>query len=158
MLDLKAVLYQFPYGKIYEDVGTTYKTFLKANRVVYSSVPKYYYVQNSKSITKSESFNNRELNRIEMANNMCDDIEEKIKDYDLYNLLEIFRCSQHVAVVNVMIKSKCVDKGILNNTKKIIKDRKKIILNYGTKKQKYQYLLLLYNYPIYKLIFKLKNK
>ena len=41
---------RYPVGRYYEDVGTTYKLFLRADRVVCSSYKTYYYVQRSGSI------------------------------------------------------------------------------------------------------------
>ena len=38
---------KFPYGKLYEDISTIYKTFLKSNTVVYSNLKKYYYLHGS---------------------------------------------------------------------------------------------------------------
>lgn len=44
---------RYPIGKIYEDVGTTYRLILNSKKIVYSSNPKYYYVYNDCSITKT---------------------------------------------------------------------------------------------------------
>lgn len=49
----KASLFEnirFPDGKIMEDLGTTYKLFLRANRITYNSSKQYMYFQRAESI------------------------------------------------------------------------------------------------------------
>lgn len=42
---------RFPVGKLYEDQGTTYKLFHKAERIYLSDLPLYFYLQRSSSIS-----------------------------------------------------------------------------------------------------------
>lgn len=42
--------YEFPYGRLHEDVATTYKYYMKADKVVYGASNLYAYYQHSESI------------------------------------------------------------------------------------------------------------
>ena len=45
---------QYPDGAIYEDLMTAFEIFQAADKIVYQSIPLYYYFQVSQSITRSE--------------------------------------------------------------------------------------------------------
>ena len=64
---------EFPKGKLYEDIGTTYKYILKSNKVVYSNAIKYFYLQRNDSIMGSD-FKSKELDYIYQAENLLQDI------------------------------------------------------------------------------------
>ena len=59
----------FPKGKLYEDLATIYKVFLKANKIVFSNEMKYFYLQRSTSIM-GQKFRKKEMDLIENANEM----------------------------------------------------------------------------------------
>ena len=63
---------QFPIGKLYEDYATTYKVFAHVHKVVWYSVPLYYYRVREGSIMKS---------KIKEKNLMLMDISDDITDY-----------------------------------------------------------------------------
>lgn len=44
---------RYPKGKLYEDLGTTYKLFDRANKIVFNSSQEYYYLQRKESIISS---------------------------------------------------------------------------------------------------------
>ena len=149
---------KFPYKKIYEDVGTTYKVILKSKKIVYSSVPKYHYFQRPNSITKTYVFDEKERNRIEMANNMCNDVLSVYNDEEIKSAMENFCVSQYIAVLNIMIKSKKYDKKLIKETKEVIKRNKKNIYKTCSKKQKIQYTLCLLNFNLYRIVYILVSK
>lgn len=63
----KADLYQgirYPVGKVHEDNYTTYKLLDKANKIVYTEQPLYYYMMREKSITHDEGFNEKRFHII----------------------------------------------------------------------------------------------
>ena len=74
----------FPYGKICEDNGTTYKIIEKTNKkIAYGCTPKGYYVMRNGSITNSK-FNLRKLDMIELTDEMCDFLSKRhpnLNDY-----------------------------------------------------------------------------
>lgn len=57
---------RYPVGKLYEDLGTTYKLFFLSNKIAYSSEQLYYYSQRKDSIMQ-EKFSLRKLDRIELG-------------------------------------------------------------------------------------------
>lgn len=58
---------RFPKGKLHEDEFTTYKLFHKANLIIDTNFPLYYYRQRPGSIMNSE-FNIRRLDKLEALN------------------------------------------------------------------------------------------
>lgn len=63
----------FPDGKLFEDMGTTYKLLALANEVVFLDEYDYYYLQQPNSIMNS-SFNLKKLDIIDMSKEMIKDI------------------------------------------------------------------------------------
>ena len=64
---------KFPKGKLYEDIGTTYKYILKSNKVVYSNAIKYFYIKRNDSIMGSD-FKSKELDYVFQAGNLLQDV------------------------------------------------------------------------------------
>lgn len=56
----------YPVGKLFEDLGTTYKLFLKADSIVFGNAEKYYYIQRSNSISNNK-FNYKKLDYLYFA-------------------------------------------------------------------------------------------
>ncbi len=65
----------YPKGKLYEDIATTYKVFLKAEKIIFINKNLYYYRQRSNSIMGSD-FNIKEMDYIENAKTMIKDVSE----------------------------------------------------------------------------------
>lgn len=142
---------KYPFGKLYEDMGTTYKLIIKSERIVYTHKNLYNYVQRGNSITKTFNFNKREFDRIEMANDFCNSIIKlfpKLK----YQFLE-FKAMQYIAVSNVMIRNKCTDNNLIIETKNIIKGNLFRILRYASTKEKIQIFIYYVYFPLYKFLF-----
>lgn len=78
---------QFPVGKLYEDVGTTYRLIMQCpHYVACQLLPLYGYHQNQDSIIH-QGFNFHKLDLIELTDQMCDDIDQKFpKLQDVTNL------------------------------------------------------------------------
>ncbi len=70
---------KYPIGKIYEDLGTTYKLLAKANRVAVGNEVKYFYWQNQNG-TMSRDFSPQKMDRVEMAGQVLQDVRENIPD------------------------------------------------------------------------------
>lgn len=60
---------RYPVGKLYEDIATTYKIFLKANAIISGNNCIYNYVLRSNSIVNGE-FNEKKFDLIEMTDEM----------------------------------------------------------------------------------------
>lgn len=63
----------FPTGRLYEDVGTTYRLVLKCPRIAISTLPAYLYYINPDSITQ-QAFSLKKLDLITLTDKMCDDL------------------------------------------------------------------------------------
>ncbi len=61
---------RYPVGKLYEDVGTTYKLVLESERITFGNQSLYDYYQNPASITK-QAFSFRKLDLIDLTDQMC---------------------------------------------------------------------------------------
>lgn len=147
---------RYPYGKIYEDVGTTYKLILNSQKITYCAIPKYYYVQNNNSITKTFAFNEKEVNRIEMCEQMVNEIWLKTDNKKLNHELNQFRISQYISVCNVMIKSDTYCKKIIKKTQKLAFKYFIDIIKYSSLKLKMQAMIIMISFKLYKKLY-LKN-
>lgn len=147
---------RYPLRKIYEDVGTTYKLIDLVDEVIYTGKQSYNYCDRADSITGIEIFNEKELNRIEMCEEMCDYIEKKYDKLKYY--YEFFKITQYIAVINIMIKSNLYDFEIINKTRKLIsKNLFHIIFLNVSMIKKIQILLFKINFKIYKKIYNIRK-
>lgn len=67
---------RFPVNKLHEDVGTTYKLIMKADKIVFIPNEYYIYVHRDNSII-NQTFDDRKLDLIKLTDQMCDDINSK---------------------------------------------------------------------------------
>ena len=67
---------RYPYGKYYEDTGTTYLLIDKAEKIAYGGHSKYQYILREDSLT-GEHFTSRKLDLLEMTDRMASFISEK---------------------------------------------------------------------------------
>lgn len=100
---------KFPVGKLYEDVGTTYKLVLASQRIAYLPQPLYYYYANSASIIHQEfSFAKHDL--IELTDCACDDIVQQFPELrpitDLRRMHARFSILRQMVVVNKATRQK----------------------------------------------------
>lgn len=78
----------FPIGRLYEDVGTTYRLVLKCPNIAISALPAYLYYINPDSITQ-QAFSLKKLDLITLTDKMCDDLVIWGKDQDAHTLSDI---------------------------------------------------------------------
>lgn len=67
---------RYPKGKIFEDNGTTYKLFDKANSISFSSIIGYYYVQRKNSILSSK-YTSKKMDGILLGKEMLNFISNR---------------------------------------------------------------------------------
>ena len=67
---------RYPYGRLYEDVATTYKTFFKSEKIVFGANPLYFYLYRVGSISKQQ-FSLARMDGIYFAEEMVKDITQK---------------------------------------------------------------------------------
>lgn len=90
---------RFPLGKLYEDVGTTYKLVLACDRIAFLALPKYFYTQNADSIT-GQAFSMRKLDLIDLTDEMCDELDRYYLSLD--NLTKKRRMHARFSVLRQM--------------------------------------------------------
>lgn len=64
---------RYPFGKIYEDVPTTYKLFFKSSKIAYVDEILYFYLYNQKAISK-QAFKPQRMDAIYFAENMVSEV------------------------------------------------------------------------------------
>ncbi len=95
---------QFPVGKLYEDVDTTYRLIMQCPQYVsFSPVPIYYYHQNADSIIH-QNFNFHKLDLIELTDQMCDDIDAKFPN--LQNVTNLRRMHARFSILRQIVLAK----------------------------------------------------
>lgn len=65
----------YPVGCLYEDLGTTYKLFLKSKRIVMGYEQKYFYFQRQNSIMHFK-FSYRNMDRVILSKQLYDDVKD----------------------------------------------------------------------------------
>ena len=84
----------FPIGKLYEDISTTYKLFIKANNIIYIPTTMYYYYQRSDSIVN----NITRKSILDYINAVFERYYDLKNNYNFSNLYTVY------SLVNVVIK------------------------------------------------------
>lgn len=112
----------FPYGKLCEDNGTTYKLVLKCKNIAYGNESKYIYEMRDNSIMNA-SFSPKKLDLIELTDLMYDDV---IKIFpDLKNVLTKRKLHSRFSILRQIVMSN--DKNAKNIFEKY---KNEILLNY----------------------------
>ncbi len=125
---------RYPYGKICEDLGTTYLLFGKAKRVVFNSKRMYFYLQRNNSIINSNriKFNKNRLDAIKFAQDIVEYTADNFPSIIDSSINRLF--SEYIYIVDKIPNCKeytGIKKEIFNNIKKyrkqVIKDANTII-------------------------------
>lgn len=147
---------EYPKGKLFEDIGTTYKLMLQCNNVAVGYESKYNYIIRRDSIVNC-SFNPKKFDLLEMTDKMADDV---LKLYpDLKKAVLRRQVYARFSTLNQMRNAKGFD----NNRKHIIfyiKSNKDILLkdDKTPKRDVLAVKLLMCGYPIYKVCWNLYEK
>ena len=144
---------RFPKGKLYEDLGTTYKVYAKSSKSVLINRVIYYYFQNINSIMHYK-YSSRRMEGIPFAKNICDFFE---KNYPEIINAGIFRLYYECLLVLNDMPLKSKDKievfKIMKKYRKIVLKDKKIY-----KKQKLLCIASLFGHLAIKAVFSFKEK
>lgn len=98
----------FPEGKLYEDVGTTYRLVLQCPEIAVTPARLYNYYITPGSITQ-QSFSLRKLDLIDLTDQMCDDLiqwgitQDSAAKLQLKNLTEKRRMHARFSVLRQMV-------------------------------------------------------
>lgn len=133
---------RFPVGTLYEDLGTTYKLAIKAEKICVGNQANYFYLIRDKSITNAK-FSNNQLDFIEVTQQMKSEVDklypalisataERLVFSYISTLTKTFNSQQNkdlkavqVKLVDFIIKNK---KDIINNSKSSIRDKLSVYL------------------------------
>ena len=147
---------EYPYGKLFEDIATTYKLMMKSSQISVGYESKYNYMVRKDSIV-SGGFNKRKLDLLEMTDKMGDDV---ITAYpDLSNAVMRRRVYSRFSTLNQMLYTNEYSEKkaeIIN----FIKDNGKTVMHdsHTPKRDKLAYISLKMGLPIYKLAWQMVNK
>lgn len=118
---------EYPVGKLFEDIGTTYKTFMASERIACGYKDKYtYYVRPNSIVTGS--FNIKKLDLLEMTDKMAEDVLKIFPNLEKAVLRRMVYA--RFSTLNQMIDSNYIDsnikefiKFIYDNQMTLLKDR-----------------------------------
>ena len=150
----KKILY--PKGKLFEDIGTTYRFFIESGEIACGYKSQYYYMVRSNSIVTG-SFNMQKLDLLEMTDMMAEEVGAlypnlaaalmRRRVYARFSTLNQMRnVSDHVEIRNELIR--------------FIKEHRKEVMNNPKtpKRDKIAIILLNMGYPVYKFCWGIKAK
>lgn len=123
---------RYPVGRLYEDLGTTYKLFLLCNIVVFSMVEKYYYYQRHDSIMHY-NFTKKNMDRIVLSDELYQNVSGISLELKKAAIARVFVSSiQVLREIPLADEQYAEEKKIIGNY--IRKYRKEVILNKNVKK------------------------
>ena len=141
----------YPKGKLYEDIATTYKVFLKAKKIVFINRNLYFYRQRSDSIMSSK-FNKKEMDYINNAQEMMENLSKL--NIEMLNKAAISRfLSTNFAIYRKIPNSKSYTDEIKKIKDNIKKYRKIVLLDKNSRlKNRVAVLISYINLKIIKLL------
>ena len=129
---------RYPYGKIYEDIGTTYRLIMTSDSIIVSDEELYYYRQRKDAISKAD-FSRNTLDIVEMVDKMGKDV---IKAHpDLEKAVNSRKLNAYYFVIRQMPvrdperkrlikKAKKIRRGVLFDEKVRVKTKVGIVISY----------------------------
>ena len=147
---------RFPKGKLHEDSFTTYKLYYYSNKVTFTNVPFYYYLQRNDSIT-GEKFS---IRRLEDTLSALEETKAFVENHNIIDLkqeLEFNEWVRLLSILNFMVDKNRIDKKIFEDVRTMIKNREEVYLSntYFSIKHKMAFYLIKAGMPIYYLVRKI---
>ena len=144
----------FPEGKLYEDLGSTYKMILAAEEVAFVDTGLYLYRKFRKGAITACIYSGRELDRIKFADEMAEYIKDNTPD--IYKEAVIYKLEMiYLSVINSMIISNIYDPKLYRMIKsEIARNWKYIICSKLGRNKKIQLLLCAVSLKIYCMLYK----
>ena len=141
---------KFPVNKLHEDVGTTYKLIMKADKIVFIPDEYYIYIHHDDSII-NQTFDERKFNLIDLTDQMCNDIDRHYPD--LQDITNERRMHARFSILRQIP----LNHPKTNEIIEYLKDHKKFITNNpkATKTDKLALKLALINPKLFQLAYRL---
>lgn len=145
---------EYPYGRHFEDIATTYKVLAKADYIVYEPKVMYHYVQRDDSIN-GNNFTKRSFNEsIYDMKTAADELMKYVKDNNEKYIAPIsLGCiDYYIRVINQEIMFDQITNDFVNETRKLGKKFFSVIIgaDYISLKKKIQYVIFIYAFKLYK--------
>lgn len=141
---------KYPYGKLFEDIATTYKLMIKSSEIAVGYESKYNYIFHTNSIVNS-CFKPAKLDLIEMTDNMGYEVSDTFPELSKAILRR--RVYSRISTLNQMLntkgqeeKKKEIIEFIKDNSWEILKDKKAPL------RDKIAIIILSLNFKLYKFI------
>lgn len=143
----------YPVGKLFEDISTTYKLFIKSGKVAVGYESKYNYVYRKTSIVNSK-FNIKKLELMEMTDLMAKEVEEKYPD--LKRAIIRRQVYSRISTLNQLVSVDGEYASKVNEIIAYIKSRAKIVITdkQAPMRDKIAIILLSVSYKLYKFTWK----
>lgn len=150
----KGILY--PKGKLFEDIGTTYRFFIKSKKIACGYKSKYFYMLRKNSIVSSK-FNPHKLDLLEMTDGMAREVTRLYPELESATLrrrvyARFSTLNQMLDVIGYNKERKEIINFILRHKKEILSDKR------APKRDKVAICLLQIGYPVYRICWKLKSR
>lgn len=145
----------YPEGMRYEDIGTTYKLFIKSEKIACGFCSKYYYLVRSTSQTNSP-FSEKKLDLLQMTDKMASDVNKLFPDLEKATLRR--QVYARFSTLNQMLNVQEPKYIIIRNKliKKILIYKGQIIFDpLAPKRDKIAMALLAFNFRLYKFLWEL---
>ncbi len=147
---------RYPYGKLFEDIATTYKLMLQCEKIAVGYKSKYNYIIRQTSIVNC-SFNPKKFDLLESTDGMAEDVIRKYPD--LKNAVLRRRVYARFSTLNQMLgvkgwedKRNEMIQFIKENSKTVLADKK------TPKRDIIAIRLLSLGYPVYSVFWKLYRR
>ena len=149
---------RYPKGKIFEDIGTTYKLMIASQEIACGYESKYHYIFHENSIVNS-SFSMKKMDMIDMTDQMAEDV---LNIYpELKRAVHRRQVYARFSTLNQMINVKNAEyrkmrdeiiKYLRKNSFAIMRDHK------NPKRDKVAMIGLMLGFPIYKIMYKMYSR
>lgn len=144
---------KYPYGKLFEDIATTYQLMLQCDKIAVGYESKYNYIVRSSSIVNCK-FNARKLDLLEMTDRMGKDVVAAYPDLQAAVLRR--RVYARFSTLNQMLDADGWDKERQEIIRFIKSNQNAVLSNPKTPKRDIAAIRLLsVGYPVYKQFWKL---
>lgn len=145
---------RYPFGKKYEDIGTTFYLLEKCNNIFVTKEPKYYYVMRDDSIVNNNSENTIK-DYIEIIDSRYDYISKKYEELKPYNIYYLTKTL--ITAYTDMYKLKDIKEEtylrilkLKEKVKKIYIENEEKIIKLFDEKQKIELYTIFYDEKLFK--------
>lgn len=144
----------FPEGKLYEDLGSTYKMIIAAGEISFVDSGLYFYRKFRRGAITTNAYSNREFDKKEFADEMADFMRKNVPN--IYAETLIYKLEKiYLSIMNNMVLSNVYDPQMYRMIKReIIRNMKYLISGKLRRIKKIQLLICAVSFRVYRLLYK----